>query len=459
MSLDGERLDPSSSDEEIIHLPQYGPTYVPNNNFQNIFSNLRNFVYHYLHVSEQHGDARIAKSSIRYLLAFLSMIGFTIVYLLRVNMSVAIIAMTDNSTSVNHTSFNWTEAEKNEILGSFFYGYASSNLLAGLLADKFSCGASLLGYGVGGTAVFSAFTPIFASWGVKWICLLRIIEGFFEGVTFPAAFALWSNWAPKDERTTLQASSMNGATLGTVCGLAITGVLAKMPTIGWEGSFYIFSIIGIVWTGIWFMIASNIPETNAWITKYERDLIRESIDKPSDKKFPWKHCFSSKIFYVLVGSHFCQAWGNYMGIMEIPLFVNEVLHLDVTKSGLFTAIPNVIAFVFSLGFAMLVDHFLKKGHDVTKTRKITQLIAFIGPSVCLALLIYIEKLVDYQVLVLLTFTSVFGILTTSGLLSSFLDTCGQFSATVFGLSNSLANCTGFLVPALTGFFTGFLEKL
>jgi len=142
-----------------------------------------------------------------------------------------------------------------------------------------------------------------------------------------------------------------------------------------------------------------------------------------------------------------------MGIMEIPLFVNEVLHLDVTKSGLFTAIPNVISFIVSLGFAVLVDYFLKKGHDVTKTRKVTQLIAFIGPSVCLALLIYIKKLVDYQVLILLIFTSVFGILTTSGLLISFLDTCGQFSATVFGLSNSLANCTGFLVPALTGFFT------
>lgn len=66
----------------------------------------------------------------RYLVVLLAFFGFFNVYALRVNLSVAIVAMTENRT-IQHEDgedtyeqyFDWDSKQKGLILSSFFYGY------------------------------------------------------------------------------------------------------------------------------------------------------------------------------------------------------------------------------------------------------------------------------------------------------------------------------------------------
>lgn len=57
---------------------------------------------------------------------------------MRVNLSVAIVAMTDrdaNNTNIDY--YDWNESKQSLILSSFFWGYVVTQIPAGQLAEKF----------------------------------------------------------------------------------------------------------------------------------------------------------------------------------------------------------------------------------------------------------------------------------------------------------------------------------
>jgi MFS transporter, ACS family, solute carrier family 17 (sodium-dependent inorganic phosphate cotransporter), other len=66
----------------------------------------------------------------RYLLVLLAFFGFVNIYTLRINLSVGIVAMTENRT-VEHQDgtttfeqyFDWDSKQQGLVLSSFFYGY------------------------------------------------------------------------------------------------------------------------------------------------------------------------------------------------------------------------------------------------------------------------------------------------------------------------------------------------
>ncbi len=98
----------------------------------------------------------------RYVVASLAFFGFCVIYMLRVNLSVAIVAMTaekphqaDNGTITivratsqirlirkciiifQYPDFTWDSRTQGVILGSFFYGYIVTQIPGGWLATKF----------------------------------------------------------------------------------------------------------------------------------------------------------------------------------------------------------------------------------------------------------------------------------------------------------------------------------
>lgn len=88
----------------------------------------------------------------RYLIVFLIFWGYFNIFANSVNMSVAIVAMTEETpvetpgTSTNPEApsekrmmqeFGWSASDKGIILGSYFYGYVTTQALGGILATKY----------------------------------------------------------------------------------------------------------------------------------------------------------------------------------------------------------------------------------------------------------------------------------------------------------------------------------
>lgn len=79
----------------------------------------------------------------RYIVVLLAFFGFFNVYSLRVNLSVAIVAMTENRTVIDENGiesweqdFPWDSKQKGLVLSSFFYGYILTQFLGGFIGAK-----------------------------------------------------------------------------------------------------------------------------------------------------------------------------------------------------------------------------------------------------------------------------------------------------------------------------------
>ncbi|KAH6937103.1 hypothetical protein HPB50_025564 [Hyalomma asiaticum] len=232
----------------------------------------------------------------RHVLALMGFLGFVNVYALRVNLSVALVAMVNhtailaNSTPssgeeckaepANSTkeklqdgTFIWNEYEQGIILGAFFYGYVVTQIPGGRLAER--VGAKwLYGVGVLVTALLTLLTPVAASWSIYAFVTLRVMMGLGEGVTFPAMHAMIARWLPKDERSLLSTIIYSGGQIGTVVAMPVSGLLCDSTFLGgWPAAFYVFGLAGVVWFVFWALLAYNSPQEHPRISDEERIYI------------------------------------------------------------------------------------------------------------------------------------------------------------------------------------------
>lgn len=192
----------------------------------------------------------------RYMISILALLGFANVYALRVNLSVALVAMVTKTSTLDEegkmepAEFNWSSETQGIVLSSFFYGYIITQLPGGFLALKFG-GKNLFGLGILSTAVLTLLTPVAARGSVGLLVALRVLIGLCEGIVFPANHAVWTKWAPPLERSKLATIAVSGAHIGTVIAMPLSGVLAQH--LGWASVFYVFGCMGIVWAIVWFI--------------------------------------------------------------------------------------------------------------------------------------------------------------------------------------------------------------
>lgn len=75
--------------------------------------------------------------------------------------------------------FNWDTNTQGLVLGAFFYGYITTQIPGGWLAEVFG-GKKLFGFGVLCTAVLTLLTPLAARWNLYVFIALRVVEGIGE---------------------------------------------------------------------------------------------------------------------------------------------------------------------------------------------------------------------------------------------------------------------------------------
>ncbi|GAB1611052.1 sialin-like, partial [Argonauta hians] len=406
----------------------------------------------------------------RYVLVGLSFLGFMLVYALRVNLSVAIVAITstqssaeDNSTRhcpmpndttySNHTGeFDWDSNQQGLLLGAFFYGYICTQLAGGMLADWFG-GKYLFGLGVFITASLSLVIPVCARWSYSALLVIRVLQGVFEGVTFPAMHNLLGKWSPQSELSTMAVIAYSGAQMGTVVSLPISGLLAESQLFGgWPGIFYVPGIAGIVWFLGWLFVASNSPTNNRWISPKERLYIETTAG--SKKKFviPWRSILTSPSVWAINAAHVTFNWNFYLMLTCLPLYMKNVLYFDMSQNSLYSAIPYALLWFLMNVSGVVADRLRKDILSTTTTRKLANTLGLILPAVLLGCMQYAECNRDAALAMVIVAISLSAI-SMAGYQVNHLDIAPNFAGLLMGISNTFATIPGFVAPSVVGAFT------
>ncbi|XP_035828102.1 sialin [Aplysia californica] len=415
--------------------------------------------------------------SCRHILALMAFFGFVNVYALRVNLSVALVAMVNNTGTdkaghndtrdgecpapggANATDggksgeFDWDPTTQGYILGAFFYGYIVTQLPGGWLASRFG-GKRLFGLGVLCTSVLTLLTPVAARTSEYLFIALRILEGIGEGVTFPAMYAIWGQWAPVWERSRLVAFTTAGAQFGTVISLPLSGLLCDSDILGgWPSVFYIFGAVACLWCVFWMLIVHDTPAKHPRISVAEREYILTSLGDTRHISPPWKQIFLSPALWGIMGAHFASNWGFYTLLTSLPTYMADILKFDMKQNGLLSALPYAGSWIIG-PVAGLVADIIRRRHILSTvcTRKVFNTLGCLIPATTLILVGYVGCN-HVLVVVCLTLSVSLASFNGGGFSVNHLDLSPRFAGILLGLTNTVATIPGFVSPALVGYLT------
>ncbi|CAG0885117.1 unnamed protein product [Cyprideis torosa] len=337
-----------------------------------------------------------------------------------VNINIAIVAMV-NHTAIpkvdgNDTSdecgneiiedsddedgeFVWDESRQALILGSFFWGYITTQLPGGRLGELIGV-KRLFGLSLLGASLLTLLTPVAAEWDYKALIVLRVLIGVCEGVTFPSMHAMIARWAPPHERSSF--ATFIYAVLPSYMKNMLHYDIKKVSA---TAKFYIMGGFGMVFVILWFTLVYDSPEQHPWIKSSESSFILNAIREENSE----------------------------------------------VENGLRSAAPYLSMWMFSLIIGRLCDFARqRKLSTPTRIRNVANSIAHYGPALCLIGVIYSGCNANVTYMFLVFAVTLQGAL-YAGFLSNHVDMAPNFAGTLFGITNMLAALPSWIAPLTTGY--------
>ncbi|XP_043269781.1 putative inorganic phosphate cotransporter isoform X2 [Venturia canescens] len=416
----------------------------------------------------------------RHVVTFMLFLGMANAYVMRTNMSVAIVAMVNhtaaagsdhdphevadecgigNSTeeldddSSSDGEYPWDTKLQGYLLSSFFYGYVITQIPFGILAKRYGS-KYFLGVGMLINSVFGLLVPISAHWGYGWLIAVRFIQGLGEGPIVPCTHAMLAKWIPPNERSRMGAFVYAGAQFGTVISMPLSGLLSKYGfSGGWPSIFYVFGAVGTIWCIAFLIIVHEDPETHPSIPEDEKKYILSALwgsAGASSPPVPWKSIVTSLPFWAILIAHMGQNYGYETLMTELPTFMKQILHFNIKLNGVVSALPYLAMWIFSMVISHVADWMISSGRfNHTKTRKIINSIGQFGPAIALVAASY-TGCDKWLTVALLTVGVGFNGGIYSGFKVNHLDISPRFAGILMSFTNCLANLAGLLAPITAG---------
>jgi len=336
------------------------------------------------------------------------------------------------------------------LFSSFLWAYVLLLLPMGMAVDRF--GVRLVaGLGMLLWSLATVCTGLATSLGV--IMSTRLAMGAAESTSYPAGGRLIREWAPRSERGMATAIMNSGSYAGPAIGALLISWLISL--FGWRASFVIAGAVGLFWLVGWFALYRR-PEDATYLGAAERQLILEQRDAESDAMRAsggtagLLTIIRSPTILGLGLTQGCSVYTQYLFLTWLPSYLENVKHLSIMRTGIFTAAPYAIAVVLCICFGALSDRLLSAGAVQAGRRRIAVVVAQLSAAVVL-----LAPLVDDTWLILgLITVSLTGLATaislnitlTNDLLRSPQDAAKAVAAMTIG-----GNVFGVSAPIVTGY--------
>lgn len=186
------------------------------------------------------------------------------------------------SPLISQHKFHWDQTEQGHILGAFFYGYILFQIPGARIAE--SVGAKwILFTGIFSSAVISLVFPLSAQLNsLNLLMLLRFIMGLSQSAFFPAAYVLFCRWLPERERSILLPIMFIGSNVGSISTYIMSSYLIT-SSYGWPSVFYVSGLVCLLVSLLWYVFVSSTPDDNWLISHEECQFINKNVCNQSSE--------------------------------------------------------------------------------------------------------------------------------------------------------------------------------
>ena len=353
----------------------------------------------------------------------------------RIAISIAIIPMAEDN--------GWSPTVQGAVMSAFFLGYVTLQIPAGYLSDRFG-GKWVLGLGVLFWSLFTLLTPASAALGITVLLACRFLMGVAEAVTWPSIYSLYSRWVHPDRRASAVGLMNSGISGGAVIALICTPWLISVWS--WQGAFYLYGVLGILWFAVWSPLARSRPAVKTdWDTAdtvlatAEARSAADQNNASAQTVFPRltvRGMLRSRAVWAIAIAHICINWSLYLVLSWFPTFVNRELGADLQLAGFLALAPTIVSLIMAPLAGRLFDRLVTKGHDRLKVRRVMQSLAFVGITAAMMAITLTDSLIlSVTVITLSNALTAFSI---GGFATNHLDIAPNQSGLLMGVTNTLA---------------------
>lgn len=265
------------------------------------------------------------------------------------------------------TEFGWSETDYADVVFWFQASYAVAYLFWGRIMDKVG---ARWGFGVAFLIWQVGHMMHGAARDLSHFIMARAILGVGEAGGFPGGIKAVAEWFPKKERAF--ATGLFNA--GTNIGAIVTPLLvpALVLSVGWQMSFVITGLLGLIWLPIWLLVYRRpreqkkvTPAELAWIEQDPADVV---------EKIGWKKLLTVKETWAYAAGKFLIDPIWWMFLFWLPDFLGKRYGLDLLTFGPPLVAIYLLSDVGSVGGGWLSSRMMHRGMSVNSARKLTMLI-------------------------------------------------------------------------------------
>ena len=218
----------------------------------------------------------------------------------------------------------------------FAISYAAFEIPSGVLGDRIGP-RKVLTRIVLWWSLFTSLTG--AAMGLPSLLVTRFLFGAGEAGAYPNASIVVARWFPLPHRgRALGISLMSAQIGGALAPLLVVPIQARY---GWRASFYLFGVLGVIWSAVWYGWFRDSPADKAGVGEQEKNETRD-LPGGTHKGLPWGVAFRSRTFWACMGVAFCYIYTFY--------FFQSWFHIFLVKARgysendlLLSSLPYVVA--------------------------------------------------------------------------------------------------------------------
>jgi MFS transporter, ACS family, glucarate transporter len=357
---------------------------------------------------------------------------YGITYIDRVNVSTAAVGFAKE--------FHLNRAEIGLVFSAFAYPYLVFQILGGWISDRYGARRTLIACGIiwGGATILTGL-----SGGLISLLMARLLLGFGEGATFPAATTAMCRWVPKAERGRAQGLTHAAARVGNAAAPGLIVVI--MAAYGWRMSFFICAGISFMWVALWALTFTEHPKDHPRVSAQELAALPPPQDRLSG--IPWGRLFKRMLPVTVV--YFCYGWTLWLFLSWIPQYFLHSQGVDLKQSALFS---SCVFFAGVLGDTLggvISDHWLRRTGSLKHSRSLLVSICMFMTMLALIPLMFTNNVAIS--LACLSAAFFFSEMTIGPMWAIPMDIAPNYSGVASGMMNTGSALAAIISPVVSGF--------